>query len=315
MEKTAKTRRFQWRRCIMPKMPRVRTVRKVVTGVRLVEPDGWLLRRAFPPPSDGQRDWKDSFDPFVQVDELGPFDFPSGHQRGGDNYPLRAVDVITWVSDGSYATRSSKADPVTLGAGDVSALSAASGVIYNEQPAPALLGAGGRLHGMQVWVLRPGPYKEPTLTVRRSTELTRATADRGKVHATVFSGAAFGVEAPSLVAGRLLMVRLLLEPRGAAEIAIVPRDAAVAYVLDGTAGFGDRKVARLGQAVFFEQEGDCVRVENPQQSVGAVEVLLLAAPPVRTPLLRHGPLVATAPDELARAVADFAADRYGILPP
>jgi len=89
---------------------------------------------------------------------------------------------------------------------------------------------------------------------------------------------------------------------------------AFAYIIDGAGSFGiDRERATDGQMVLFAQDGDEVTIENPAQSTGALDVLLIAGVPLNEPVARYGPFVMNTQSEIRQAIEDYRLGRMGAI--
>ena len=89
---------------------------------------------------------------------------------------------------------------------------------------------------------------------------------------------------------------------------------AFAYVIDGAGLFGvDRERAGDGQMVLFAQDGDEVRIENPADAQGALDVLLIGGLPLHEPIARYGPFVMNTKAEIYQAIEDYREGRMGAI--
>ena len=62
-----------------------RTISRIISGVRTLEGAGFVVRRPFPTRT------LDHFDPFLLLDEMGPFDVKPGEAKGAPDHPHRAL--------------------------------------------------------------------------------------------------------------------------------------------------------------------------------------------------------------------------------
>ena len=92
---------------------------------------------------------------------------------------------------------------------------------------------------------------------------------------------------------------------------------ALAYVLNGQAGFGlERRPAQGGQLVVFG-DGDSLTIsaDDVQESRSpSVDVLLLGGLPIREPVAWYGPFVMNTRQELIEAFEDYQAGKLGTIP-
>jgi len=159
-------------------------------------------------------------------------------------------------------------------------------------------------------------YKEPGVTLRRSTEVRvrRPAPIRGRVGWTACRARSAGVEAPPPRHRACCFCGWCSSRAGTSRLRGPGRRNRRRHVLEGTAGL--RPIAKFARppaanTVAFESEGRDGARRNPQQSVGAVEVTVDAAPPLRTRFSDHGPHGGELAGRHGARSADFAADRYG----
>jgi redox-sensitive bicupin YhaK (pirin superfamily) len=95
----------------------------------------------------------------------------------------------------------------------------------------------------------------------------------------------------------------------------VPADYnAFAYLVDGAGYFGaERERAVDGQMVMFAQDGNVVRIENPEDADVPLEVLLIAGVPLNEPVARYGPFVMNTEREIRQAFEDYVRGRMGAI--
>ena len=93
---------------------------------------------------------------------------------------------------------------------------------------------------------------------------------------------------------------------------------ALVYVLSGRGSFGPggHPIAQGQLAVLGAGDRISVAAEARQDSNRpAMEVLLLGGKPIREPVFQYGPFVMNSKSELAQALEDFNAGRFGTVPP
>ena len=89
---------------------------------------------------------------------------------------------------------------------------------------------------------------------------------------------------------------------------------AFAYVVDGAGLFGaEGERGADGQMVMFAPDGDEVRIENPADAKGALEVLLIAGVPLKEAIARYGPFVMNTEAEIHQAFEDYRRGRMGAI--
>ncbi len=85
----------------------------------------------------------------------------------------------------------------------------------------------------------------------------------------------------------------------------------VLVVLKGTVQVNGIELAREGQLVVFDRDGEQISLE----SNGDATLLLLSGEPIDEPIVGHGPFVMNTEQEIHQAFADFQSGRFGQMQP
>lgn len=282
----------------------LRSVHTVVPSEPTLEGGGVLVHRAFPNAA------LDSFDPFLLLDEMGPFDIKAGQGTGFPDHPHRGFETVTYLLEGQFEHRDSFGNRGLINPGDVQWMTAGSGLVHSEMPGPDIVRTGGRLHGFQLWVNLPRTAKmaKPAYQELASERIPVGTAEG--VRAKVIAGEALGVQAAIGTHTPVHYVHFTLQP-GAAHVHAVPgRFHAFAYVIEGAARFGGTAAAR-GDLVIFSGDADFVEFANADS--GPLDLLFIAGEPIGEPVARYGPFVMNTREELYQAFEDFRKGRMGTI--
>jgi redox-sensitive bicupin YhaK (pirin superfamily) len=286
-------------------MTAIRSVQHTFPAIRTTEGGGFIVHRPFP-----TRMLMD-FDPFLLLDEMGPVDYAPGEAKGAPDHPHRGFETVTYMLEGQFAHRDSAGHTGTLRAGDVQWMTAGSGIVHSEMPDPAFTRAGGRVHGLQLWVNLPRRDKmmAPRYQELPSASIPAAVSSDGKARVKVIAGEAFGVSAAIETRTPILYLHFTLQP-GACVVQPVPSGYRVfAYPLSGSGLYGgDERKIDAQQMVVFENDGDAVRFAASREPL---DVLLFGGAPLNEPVVRYGPFVMNTEDEIRQAVADYQAGRMG----
>jgi quercetin 2,3-dioxygenase len=289
-----------------PKTSEFRSVSRIVPGMETFEGEGFLVHRPFP-----TRILSD-FDPFLLLDEMGPMDLQPGEARGAPDHPHRGFETVTYMLSGRFEHQDSHGHAGKIGPGDVQWMTAGGGVVHSEMPDQDFTRAGGRLHGLQLWVNLPKRDKmmPPRYQEVPAEKIPAAQSEDGKASVRVIAGESLGAHAVIDTITPILYLHFKLQP-GARFIQPVPGDYnAFAYVLEGKGIFG-AKTAGASHMVMFAQDGDAVSLEAAEDS--PLEVLLIAGLPLREPVSRWGPFVMNTRAEIMQAIEDFQSGRMGAI--
>src|SRR5512140_3360424 len=120
-----------------------RPVRMTVRATETLEGGGFHVRRPFP-----TRVLED-LDPFLLLDEMGPFDSAPGEAKGAPDHPHRGFETVTYMLEGEFEHGDSMGNRGKLAPGDVQWMTAGAGVVHSELPSARIRKEGGRVHGFQ----------------------------------------------------------------------------------------------------------------------------------------------------------------------
>jgi redox-sensitive bicupin YhaK (pirin superfamily) len=288
----------------------IRTVAQIIEASPTLEGAGFLVHRPFP-----SRALPD-FDPFLLLDEMGPMDVGPGEAKGAPDHPHRGFETVTYMLSGSFRHKDSQGHEGKLEPGDVQWMTAGRGVVHSEEPSEEFRQAGGRLHGVQLWVNLPRTEKmiRPQYQeIPRARIPSSATPD-GNVTVHVIAGESLGVRAVIETRTPIFYLHFVLKP-GGKVIQPVPGDFnAFAYVIDGPVMFAEESTSvQRGNMASFSSNGDEIRVEAPAANKWPANVLLIGGRPLKEPIVRYGPFVMNTRQEIQQAFEDYQSGRMGSI--
>ncbi len=295
---------------MVSKALQTRTVAGVVTSIETLEGAGFLVRRPFPTASFSD------FDPFLLLDEMGPMDVGAGQAKGAPDHPHRGFETVTYMLSGEMEHRDSSGHAGRLTPGDVQWMTAGAGVVHSEMPSREFLRAGGRMHGFQLWVNLPQRDKmmKPRYQEIPGSKIPKATSPDGLVTVRVIAGDAMGEKAVIETRTPIIYLHYSIAPGGVVTQSVPDGFNIFAYVVDGAGLFGaERERGGDGQMVLFAQDGDEVRIENPADARGPLDVLLIGGVPLHEPVARYGPFVMNTKAEIYQAIQDYQEGRMGSI--
>jgi len=284
----------------------LRGVSRVFTAPHAEDGAGVPLRRAFP----GAQLM--DLDPFLLLDQMGPFDATPGHVPGFPPHPHRGFETVTYLLSGEMEHRDSWGNHGTLRPGDVQWMTAGSGLVHSELPGESLVRNGGKLHGFQLWVNLPRRDKmiPPRYQDTPAARIPIARSADGSVTAKVIAGAAMGVEGVIETRIPILYLHLTLAPGAEHVQPVAKTQNAFAFVIEGQGAFG-RTTATENQVALFDRAAETVGIRNTGSD--PLSLLLIAGQPIAEPIARYGPFVMNARGELQQAVEDYQNGKMGRL--
>ena len=282
---------------------KTRTLTHVIESIPTSDGAGVKLRRSL----GSQRGLH--VDPFLMLDEFYS-DNPDDYISGFPAHPHRGFETVTYMLDGHMRHEDHLGNRGDLGPGDVQWMTAARGIIHSEMPQQS----EGRMRGFQLWLnlpsqekMKPAAYKDipardiPLVKLSRGGEVRviagTLSADAAATHGPINGGGTKLTTDPLYFDVRL--------PAGAEFSApVTAGHNAFLYTYEGSAKIGVAAEARPlpNRAAGVLSDGDEVRVQAGAEAVG---FLLLAARPLREPVVQYGPFVMNTREEIEQALADY----------
>jgi redox-sensitive bicupin YhaK (pirin superfamily) len=287
-----------------------RAVAGIVNSIETLEGGGFLVRRPFPKASFSE------FDPFLLLDEMGPLELAPGEAKGAPDHPHRGFETVTYLLSGDMEHKDSRGHAGRLRAGDVQWMTAGAGVVHSEMPSREFVREGGRMHGFQLWVNLPQRDKmmKPRYQEIPNSQIPKATSADGLVMVSLIAGEAMGEKAVIETRTPIIYLHYRIEPGGVATQRVPSVYNAFAYIVEGEGLIGAEGERALdGQMVLLAQDGDEVRIENPNDSKATLEVLLIAGVPLNEPVARYGPFVMNTQAEIHQAIEDYRRGRMDAI--
>jgi len=279
-----------------------RSLARVIHSMPTSDGAGVRLRRSL----GGERGLR--VDPFLMLDEFYS-DNPDDYIAGFPPHPHRGFETVTYMLEGHMRHEDHLGHRGDLGPGDVQWMTAAHGIIHSEMPQQS----EGRLRGFQLWLNLPSREKMKPAAYRDipADSIPRVQLPRGEVKVIagalpvdgrIIRGPVNGLGAPISTDPLYLDVRL---PAGAHFRVPVATDySAFVYVYDGSVRVGSADAAgALGQgSAGVLSEGEEILIQAGERGGSC---LILAARPLREPVVQYGPFVMNTREEIEQALADY----------
>jgi redox-sensitive bicupin YhaK (pirin superfamily) len=270
-----------------------RTVIQILTGRPTSDGGGVRLVRVITPES--------KLDPFLMLDEFDS-DEPNDYIAGFPSHPHRGFETVTYMLDGHLLHEDHLGNRGDLVAGGVQWMTAGRGIIHSEMPQQI----AGRMRGFQLWLNLPARDKMKPAGYRDLDPEEIPHVRLGDSEVTVVAGTfhSDGMEPVSgpVVGGATdpLYLDLAISPGATIPVGIPSGHTALVYVFEGGVDINGQRVAKgsLGHL----SDGDSVDITAGSESG---RVLLLAARPLREPVVSYGPFVMNTVAEIEQALRDF----------
>jgi len=246
---------------------------------------------------------QDLLDPFILLDEFAT-DSPEDYIGGFPEHPHRGFETVTYMLAGSMRHRDHLGNEGHLKPGSVQWMTAAHGIIHSEMPEQE----HGLLHGFQLWINLPasekmkppryqefGPEKIPVVPLAKGAYV--------KVIAGEFASDSGKVTGPvSGVATRPLYFDVLLTEGQGLHVPVDEQQTVLIYVYEGELNIGDPDRSITAGQLGLLTSGTDIELKARDYDC---RFLLLAAKPIREPVVQSGPFVMNTQEEIEQAFRDY----------
>jgi redox-sensitive bicupin YhaK (pirin superfamily) len=249
-----------------------------------------------------------AFDPFILLDEFGS-DEPADYVGGFPDHPHRGFETVTYMLEGAMLHRDHLGNEGHLRAGDVQWMTAAHGIIHSEMPEQE----NGLLHGFQLWInlpakekMKPPHYQE--FAAEKIPHIALADGGYIKIIAGEYITETQKISGPVTgVTTQPLYFDILLSLRQQLDMPVSAQHTVLVYVYKGGLAIGNSdkilKAGQLGQLI----NGDNIQLTTQDKPA---RCLVLAALPLKEPVVQSGPFVMNSSEEIEQAFRDY---RDGVL--
>lgn len=281
-----------------------RTLRQIIRSIPTSDGGGVRLRRSLGQ-APGVR-----LDPFLMLDEFSS-ENADDYIAGFPDHPHRGFETVTYMLDGHMLHEDHLGHRGDLRAGGAQWMTAGRGIVHSEMPQQE----SGRMRGFQLWVNLPAKEKMKPAAYRdiQPEEIPVAVLPGGG-QVKVIAGTAVvdGRAVPGPIRGLstdplFLDVRL---PAGERFAQPVPADHNVfVYPYEGSIQVGPAEEPRpLGsQSAGVLEEGEAIDISAGEEGAA---FLVLAARPLREPVVQYGPFVMNSREEIEQAIQDYQSGQF-----
>lgn len=265
-----------------------------------------LTQRPLPGPDTRQ------IDPYLFLNHHGPQVYPPDNDGlPFGPHPHRGFETVTFILDGALMHKDSAGHASTIGPGGVQWMTAGSGLVHAELSPQAFMRDGGPLEILQLWVNLPARLKMsvPKYTGLQAADMPLIEEDGGKVAIRLVAGQWKEQHGPiSSLTGHFMSTITMAAGAQLRVDGLAARNVLL-YVIRGAVHVGPDRVGAM-HLVELGNEGDHVVLSS---DAGAM-LLFGHAEPLGEPVVAHGPFVMNTREEIAQAMADYQAGRFGAAP-
>ena len=272
-----------------------RTLQQVIPGMPTSDGAGVKLRRSLGA-SQALR-----LDPFLMLDEFSS-ENPDDYVAGFPAHPHRGFETVTYMLDGHMRHEDHLGNVGELKSGGVQWMTAGRGIIHSEMPQQE----SGRMRGFQLWINLPADEKMKPAGYRdiQPAEIPTATlANGGQVKVLAGNADIDGKKVGGPIQG-LTTEPLYLDvhlPANASFTQSVPKaHNAFVYTYEGSVSVGGKQLPTQGAGVL--SQGDEVTLTA---GADGARLILLAAKPLREPVVQYGPFVMNTREQIEQAITDY----------
>jgi len=248
-----------------------------------------------------------SVGPFVFFDHMLPTDYPPGSGMNIRQHPHIGLSTLTYLFEGEVLHKDSLGSEQLVKPGEVSWMTAGSGVAHVERTPAELLKSGSRLHGLQVWLALPQELEgcEPSYSHHPVASLPLSQALGVQIR--LIAGEGFCLKSPVPVLSPTLYAELRLDS-GAALVIPPEHDERALYLIEGEAELEDQLLTPYSLAVL--PKGEALTLCAQESS----HLALIGGAPLDGPRRINWNFVASDPALIESARQRWAAEDWPRVP-
>ena len=269
--------------------------------------DGFNVHGFFPHgPLTGER-----MSPFFLLDYNALVDFPPREQPFGVGpHPHRGFETVTIAYKGKVAHHDSRGGGGVIGEGDVQWMTAGSGLLHKEYHEEKYNKQGGPFQMVQLWVNLPAKDKMTTPKYQAITnvEMGRVALSRGGI-VEIIAGEYGGVKGPATTFSPVHLFNLKPKAGEKIDLSFPVGYTTAILAIEGSATLNGSDKLPTNQLALFERNGEDINVEAFEDSV----LLVMSGEPLNEPIAQYGPFLMNTQIEIAEAIEDYRAGKFGYL--
>jgi quercetin 2,3-dioxygenase len=235
-------------------------------------------------------------DPFLMLDAFSS-ENPDDYVAGFPSHPHRGFETVTYLLDGHMLHEDHLGNRGNLKSGGVQWMTAGRGIIHSEMPQQE----NGRMRGFQLWINLPAKEKMKPAGYRdiQADEIPAVDLPGGG-RAKIVAGT-YGTTAGPIRGGSTDPVYwdVSLPANGTFSCEIQNKTVYI-YPFEGSVEIADRVLNTHQGGVLGS--GDAFEVKA---GADGARFLVLAAKPIREPVVQYGPFVMNTREEIEQAIRDY----------
>ena len=236
-------------------------------------------------------------DPFLMLDAFSS-ENPDDYVAGFPSHPHRGFETVTYLLDGHMLHEDHLGNRGDLKSGGVQWMTAGRGIIHSEMPQQQ----NGRRRGFQLWInlpakekMKPAGYRD--IQPGEIPVIELPGGGRAKVIAGTLGRTAGPVQGGTT---EPVYWDISLPAKGSFKQEIKQTHSVYIYPFEGSVEIADRALKTHQGGVLGS--GDSVEI---RAGADGARFLLLAARPLKEPVVQYGPFVMNTREEIERAIRDY----------
>ena len=269
--------------------------------------DGFNVHGFFPHgPLTGER-----MSPFFLLDYGSLTDFPPREEPFGVGpHPHRGFETVTIAYRGKVEHHDSRGNGGIIGEGDVQWMTAGSGLLHKEYHEKESNRAGGPFQMVQLWVNLPAKDK---MTTPKYQAITNAKMGRVELpkggEVEIIAGEFGGVRGPASTFSSVHLYNLKMKKGETVELDYPARYTTAILAIEGSAICNGTDELATNYLALFERNGEKFTVEATDDSI----LLVMSGEPLNEPIAQYGPFLMNTQVQIAQALDDYRAGKFGYL--
>ncbi|RWM77864.1 MAG: pirin family protein [Mesorhizobium sp.] len=249
--------------------------------------------------------------PFVLFDQMGPAVFNTGQGLDVGPHPHIGLAAMTYLVDGEIVHRDSLGKVQALRPGEVSWMTAGSGIVHSERTPPEARASGGNFFGIQAWVALPCRHEEAAADFAHYSEpeIPRTCA-RG-VEFTLIAGASDGLVSPVRTFSDMVFAEIVLTSGARYQVKPEHHERAV-YVVAGEVEIVGRPGSFRGAELILLEPGAEIVLKAP--AFHSTRLMLLGGEPFSEPRHVYWNFVSSSTERIEQAKTDWRERRFPAVP-